>query len=112
MLLIAVGRIGLDFVNGTYAPASLFMTVVELVAMLLFIGNIVANMFFPPLRQRMRRTVAQRAQAFVRSAVQRLQAILRDHVEAVDRLAQEGRDLLLSIDRAVVAPDASGQRGS
>lgn len=103
VLLTAVGRIGLDFIFGTYAPASLFMTVVELVSILLIIGNITANMFFPPLRQRMRRTVAQRAKSIVRSTLERIRKTLHDHVEAVDRLAREGRDLLLVIDRAVMA---------
>jgi energy-coupling factor transporter ATP-binding protein EcfA2 len=112
VLLIAVGRIGLDFIAGTYAPVSLLVTVAELVALLLFIGNIVANVFFPPLRQRMRRIVAQRSKAVVRTALRQLQAVLREHVEAVDRLAREGHELLESIDRAVMAISVAGNGAS
>jgi energy-coupling factor transporter ATP-binding protein EcfA2 len=111
ILITAVGRIGLDFVAGHYEPAGLFFTVVELVSMLLVIGYITASLFFPPLRQRLRRTVGRRARSLVKATVERAQAALRDHVEAVDRLAREGRDLLVLIDRTVLglAAEASGE---
>jgi len=102
ILITAVGRIGLDFVEGHYEPAGLFVTVVELVSILLIIGYITASLFFPPLRQRLRRTVAQRARSLVTATVKRAQGALREHVEAVDRLAREGRDLLLLIDQTVL----------
>jgi hypothetical protein len=102
ILITAVGRIGLDFVEGHYETAGLFATVVELVSILLVIGYITASLFFPPQRQRLRRTVAQRARSLVKATVERAQRALRDHVEAVDRLAREGRDLLLLIDQTVL----------
>jgi hypothetical protein len=103
VLLIAIGRVGLDFVAGTYAPAGLFVTVLELISILVIIGHIAASTFFPPLRQRLRRTVAQRARSLVKAAVERAQTALREHVETVERLAREGRELLHLIDRTVVA---------
>jgi hypothetical protein len=108
ILITAVGRIGSDFVEGHYEAAGLFVTVVELVSILLVIGYI-ATSFFPPLRQRLRRTVAQRARSLVKATVERAQGALRDHVEAVDRLAREGRDILLLIDQTVfgLAAEAS-----
>ena len=108
ILITAVGRIGLDFVEGHYEPAGLFVTVVELVSILLVIGYITASLFFPPLRQRVRRTVASRARSLVKATVERAQSALRDHVEAVDRLAREGRDLLLLIDQTVLGLAAAG----
>jgi hypothetical protein len=102
VLLTAAGRIGLDFVAGNYAPAGLFVTLLELIFILVLIGHITATLFFPPLRQRMRRTVAQRARSLVKATVERAQSALREHVEAVDRLAREGRDLLRLIDRTVI----------
>ena len=55
--------------------------------------------------------VAQRARSFVRATVERIQGVLRDHVEAVDRLAREGRDLLHLIDQTVlgIAVEASSK---
>jgi hypothetical protein len=102
ILITAVGRIGSDFVEGNYEPVGLFVTVLELVSILLVIGHITASLFFPPQRQRLRRTVAQRARSLVKATVERAQGVLRDHVEAVDRLAREGRDLLLLIDQTVL----------
>jgi hypothetical protein len=102
ILITAVGRIGLDFVEGHYEPAGLFVTAVELVSILLVIGYTTASLFFPPQRQRLRRTVAQRARSLVKATVERAQGALRDHVEAVDRLAREGLDLLLLIDQTVL----------
>jgi energy-coupling factor transporter ATP-binding protein EcfA2 len=111
ILITAVVRIGLDFVAGHYEPAGLFITVVELVSILLIIGYMTARLFFPPLRQRLRRMVAQRARSFVRATMERVQNILRDHVEAVDRLAREGRDLLHLIEQTVlgIAVEATGK---
>jgi hypothetical protein len=74
----------------------------ELISILLVIGYMTASLFFPPLRQRVRRTVALRARALVKAAVERAQGALRDHVKAVDRLAREGSDLLLLIDQTVL----------
>jgi len=102
ILITAVGRIGLDFVERHYEPAGLFATVVELVSILLVIGYVTASLCFPPLRQRFRRTVAQRAKSLVRVTMERTRGALRDHVEAVDRLAREGRDLLLLIGQTVL----------
>jgi hypothetical protein len=102
ILITAIGRIGLDFVEGHYEPAGLFVTVVELVSILLVIGYMAAGLFFPPQRQRLRRTVAQRARSLVKATVERAQGALRNHVEAVDRLAREGRDLLLLIYQTVL----------
>jgi hypothetical protein len=101
ILLVTVWRAGVDFVTGVYASVNMFVTVVALIAILVIIGHTIAAMFFPPLRQRLRRTVGQRAASLAGTAVERVQTALRDHVAAVDRLAREGRELLLQIDRAV-----------
>jgi energy-coupling factor transporter ATP-binding protein EcfA2 len=103
VLLVTVWRVGADFVAGVYASVNLFFTVLVLVSILVIIGHTLAAMFFPPLRQRLRRTVGRRAISLVTAAVDKLQTTLRDHVTAVDRLAREGRELLAQIDRAVIS---------
>jgi energy-coupling factor transporter ATP-binding protein EcfA2 len=103
VLLTAAVRVGIDFVTGSYAPASAFITAMELVVILVLIGHITASLFFPPLQKRLRRRVAQRGKTLVRASVERAQTDLREHVEAIDRLAREGRDLLQAIDRTMIA---------
>jgi len=103
VLVLAAVRVGIDFASGTYAPGSLFMTAMELVFILLLIGHIISSLFFPPLRKRLRRRIAQRAKTLVRASVERFHSELKGHVDAVDRLAREGRDLLVMIDRTVMA---------
>lgn len=103
VLLIAAVRVGIDFVTGAYAPGSLFLTAMELIFILLLIGHITASLFFPPLQKRLRRRVAQRAKALVRGSSDRLHTELRAHVDAVDQLSREGRDLLRAIDRTMTA---------
>jgi hypothetical protein len=113
VLLVTVWRVGADFVVGVYASGNLVFTVLALVSMLVIIGHTLAAMFFPPLRQRLRRMVGQRAKALVKAAVDQAQTALRDHVEAVDRLAREGRELLRQIDGAITTFAAAvADRGS
>lgn len=47
--------------------------------------------------------VARRATGLIKVVIDRSRKALQDHVDAVDRLAQEGRELLLLIDRTVIA---------
>lgn len=103
VLVVAVVRVGIGFVEGSYALRGLFATALELDLALFILGHVVASLFFPPLRQRVRRNVARRAHRLVVTAMKRAQASLDDQVEAVDRLVQEGRDLLLQIDQTMVA---------
>jgi hypothetical protein len=103
VLLIAAVRVGIDFVTGAYAPGSLFLTAMELIFILLLIGHITAALFFPPLQKRLRRRVGQRAKTLIRICLDRLQIDLREHVDAVDRLSREGRDLLQAIERTMMA---------
>lgn len=103
VLLTALWRAGNDFVAGTYAPGSLFLTVLLLVSVLLILGQTLAGLFFPPLRQRLRRAASRLGRALVQDAVAKAQAALQDQAAAVDRLAQDGRTLLQDIDRAVMA---------
>jgi energy-coupling factor transporter ATP-binding protein EcfA2 len=106
VLLIAVYRAGNDFLAGTYAPGSLLGTVLTLLIILLLVGQTIGAVFFPPLQQRLRRLVAQRARALMKAATQRAEAALAGHVETVDRLAREGQDLLARIDGTVTGLSA------
>ena len=102
VLLVTIWRVGADFVAGVYASANLIFTVAALVAMLVLVGHTLMAMFFPPLRQRLRRSVGQRAKSLVKATMEKLQAALREHVAAVDRLARDGRELQAQIDRAAI----------
>ena len=108
VLLTAAVRVGLDFVSGNYSPGSLFMTAMELVFILLLIGHVIASMFFPPLRRRLRRRAERQGKALVRATVDGFASDLREHVEAVDQLARDGRGLIRSIDRTVASLTAPG----
>nr|WP_294508682.1 GTPase domain-containing protein [uncultured Rhodopila sp.] len=112
VLLTAAVRVGIDFVTGSYSPGSLFLTAMELVFILLLIGHIIASLFFPPLQKRLRRRVVQRGKLVIRATVEHLLSGLNDHVEAIDRLAREGRDLLSTIDRNVTTLARSSRNGA
>nr|WP_294545455.1 GTPase domain-containing protein [uncultured Rhodopila sp.] len=99
VLLTAAVRVGIDFVTGAYAPGSLFLTAMELIFILLLIGHVIASLFFPPLRKRLRRRSSQQGKFIIRAAIDQLLSSLNDHVEAIDRLAREGRELLSAIER-------------
>ena len=60
-------------------------------------------MCFPSLRQRFRTVLARRVDAASTAAWQQAQGALWDHVEAVDRLAQQGYEALHTIDQLVQA---------
>jgi hypothetical protein len=75
----------------------------QLVFILFLIGHVIASMFFPPLRRRLRRRAERQGKALVRATVDGFASGLREHVEAVDQLARDGRDLLRSIDRTVAS---------
>ncbi len=72
VLLTAALRVGIDFVTGAYAPGSLFLTAMELIFIFLLIGHVIASLFFPPLRKRLRRRVSQRGKFVIRAAIEQL----------------------------------------
>jgi energy-coupling factor transporter ATP-binding protein EcfA2 len=112
VLLTAAVRVGIDFVTGAYAPGSLFLTAMELIFILLLIGHIIASLFFPPLRKRLRRRASQQGKFVIRTTIEHLLSGLNDHVDAIDRLAREGRELLSAIDRTVTKLVANRRDGA
>jgi hypothetical protein len=111
VLLVTAGRLGVAFVAGSAAPKGLLTTALELIVALLIIGHMTASLFFPPLRQQVRRHVGQRAKTLVRTAEERMQTTLREQVEAGDRLASEGGELLRLIDCIVAGLTADRRDG-
>jgi hypothetical protein len=81
----------------------MLLSAMTLITALLLAGHMVANLCFPSLRQRFRTVLARRVDAAVEAAWQQAQGALRDHVEAVDRLAQQGHEALHTIDQLVQA---------
>lgn len=102
VLAVALVRGGTAFMAGSYAPARMFVSVLMLVLMLTVIGQTGGSLFFPPLRQRLRRTVAGRARALVQAAAETAGRALAEQAAAVDRLSREGHVLLADIDAQVM----------
>jgi len=101
VLVLVLWRVGMGFILGEYAGAPLLLSATTLVAALLLAGHLIANLFFPTLRNRFRVVLAQRADNAVDTAWQHVHGVLQDHVEAISRLAQQGHESLRTIDHIV-----------
>lgn len=101
VLAVVLWRVGTGFMLGEYASAPVLLSAATLIVTLLLAGHIVANLCFPALRQRFRAALARRVDAAVDEAWQQAQSVLQDHVEAVDRLAQQGHAALRTMDHIV-----------
>jgi hypothetical protein len=100
-LVLLFWRVGKSFVLGEYVSGPMLLNAAALIAALILTGHMVANLFFPSLRDRFRREFARRSEATVDAAWQRAEFVLRDHVDSADRLAQQGRGLLQTIGEIV-----------
>ncbi len=56
VLGVALWRLALDFLSGTYATGSLLINAIALIVALLLAGQVISNLFFPPAQGRIRRT--------------------------------------------------------
>jgi hypothetical protein len=97
VVVTALWRIGSGFVRGDYASAPLLLNTLALTVVLLLIGQMANNIFFPPLQERFRRVVSQRADALIDIAWQRVRDAVAEQVAIAATLAQDGRDLLAGI---------------
>jgi hypothetical protein len=93
---------GKGFLLGEYlsGPIQMF-NAASLIVSLLFAGHVLANIFFPSLRNRFAKELERRTELTVEAAWQKAQDVLQEHVDAVDRLAQQGGELLQNIDRSI-----------
>jgi energy-coupling factor transporter ATP-binding protein EcfA2 len=103
VLGLTLYRIGMGFVAGDYVTGALLTNAVALMIALLFVGQVLGNLFFPPLQARLRRVVLQRAAQLIDGAWQQAQAAFTAQLQAADTLAQEGRQLMAAIDGTVSA---------
>ena len=101
VLVLVLWRVGTGFILGEYAGAPMLLSAATLSAALLLAGHLIANLFFPTLRNRFRAVLARRADSAVDTAWQHAQGVLQDHVESVGRLAQQGHESLRTIDHIV-----------
>jgi hypothetical protein len=108
VLGVFLWRVGIGFVQGEYAGYPLLLSVAAIVAALILVCRVAANVFFRSLRTRFRLTLAARDEATADAAWE-AESALRDHVQEVDRLAQDGSEALGAIDRIVhsLASDAT-----
>lgn len=102
VLLLTFWRMGKGFLLGEYlsGPVQMF-NAASLIASLLFAGHIIANIFFPSLRHRFAKELGRRTELTVEAVWQKAQDVLQEHVDAVDRLAQQGGELLQGIDHNI-----------
>lgn len=98
-LLLAVWRLAAGFIWGEYATGALLLNTLALVIVLLLLGQIAANLMFPPLQERFRRVVIGRVQSLIATQCETARRLLSEQLEATERLAVEGHQLLASIDR-------------
>jgi 50S ribosome-binding GTPase len=98
---LVLWRVGTGFILGEYVGAPMLLSTATLGAVLLLAGHLIANLFFPTLRNRFRAGLAQRADNAVDTAWQHAQGVLQDHVESIGRLAQQGHESLRTIDHIV-----------
>jgi hypothetical protein len=101
VLVLVLWRVGMGFMLGEYAGAPMLLSAATLVAALLLAGHLIANLFFPTLRNRFRVVLAQRADNAIDTAWQHAHGVLQDHVESIDRLAQQGHASQRTIDHIV-----------
>ena len=101
VLVLVLWRVGMGFILGEYAGAPMLLSAATLGAALLLAGHLIANLFFPTLRDRFRVVLAQRADNAVDTAWQHAHGVLQDHVESIGRLAQQGHESLRTIDHIV-----------
>jgi hypothetical protein len=110
VLILTLYRIGSGFMAGNYVTGDLLTNAAALMIALLLVGQVLGNLFFPPLQARLRRVVLQRAGHLIDDAWQHAQAAFTAQLQAADQLAQEGRLLMSAIDGMVstLAPLATG----
>jgi GTPase SAR1 family protein len=101
VLLMAAWRIAAGFVFGNYVGSSILVNTLALIIILLVLGHLIGNLFFPRLQELHRRTVSQRIEHLINRDWQRARDVLSEQLQAVDRLSQEGRDVLVGIDRII-----------
>jgi energy-coupling factor transporter ATP-binding protein EcfA2 len=101
VLAAALWRISKGFVGEEYVSLSLLYNAAALVVLLILGGHVLANLFFPSLRRRFRIELMQRLDALINETGQSLEQALRQHVEAINRLAERGRQIQDAIDREV-----------
>jgi len=103
VLLLALWRLAAGFATGDYASGALLLNTMALVVVLLLLGRFVAGLFFPPLQERFRAAAARRAESAIEAAWRRVSVALIEQLDAIEQLAQQGRDLLADIDRLLKA---------
>jgi hypothetical protein len=102
VLLLTFWRMGKGFLLGEYlsGPIQMF-NAASLIVSLLFAGHVIANLFFPSLRDRFSKELGRRTELTVEATWQKAQDVLQEHVDAIDRLAQQGGELLQGIDHSI-----------
>jgi hypothetical protein len=98
VLIITLWRVGSGFISGDYAAGTLIVNAAALVIVLLFLGQLTANLFFPPLRAQLRKAVLRRAESLINRAWNHSAEAFAGQLDAAAHLRQQGRDLLLAID--------------
>lgn len=111
-LATALWRIGYGFVYQQYESSALLYNTAALVLVLILCGHVLANLMFPSLRRLLLAELALRMQAIIDQTCSRMETALREHVAAIDRLVQEGKETQSAIDKIVQPLRHSGGTGA
>jgi hypothetical protein len=101
VLATALWRVGKGFVSEEYVSLSLLYNTAALVVLLILGGHVLANLFFPSLRRRFQIELMRRLDALIDETGQSMERALRQHIEAINRLAERGRQIQDAIDKEV-----------
>jgi hypothetical protein len=101
VLGLFVWRVGRGYISAEYAGSQLLLSALVLLVALILAGHLVANIFFPSLRERFRVRLTARADRAVDTAWEAAQTALREHVQAIGHLANRGSESLRMIDQIV-----------
>ena len=94
ILVATIGKVGLAFFYGTFMPDGTIENSSVIIALLIVIGQVSMRVFFPTSKERFRRSTVERAYVLIDGSFDRARESLSAQVAAVDRLGEEGRDLL------------------
>ena len=108
VLAIAFWRASKQFVLGGATDGTMLLSAAFLATILIFAGHVIANLFFPSLRNRFRYEFARRADAAVDGAWHDVEFALKNHIATVSRLTHEGDKVLQDIDTSIQALEKTG----
>jgi|GEM_PF-3761738 len=111
VLAFAVYKLGWGLTFGNYVPPELLFNVLAFVIAMLLLGQFVANLFFPPLHARVRRSIEEQAGLLVARAWDKFRNAVSEQVTAAASLIREGNALTAAIDKVLESLNQTREAG-